>query len=109
VLLLLLHPLAFIGWCVVAAILALAFYLIIGEDRFWRGVVAAHVRFAGLNPVAARRLKVRARLVARRWDRWIAYLPAGMADVLRSPDVRALVLAEKRHDAVLSDRLSRLG
>jgi hypothetical protein len=108
-LLLLLYPVAVIGWAVVAAIFLLALYLIVGEDRFWLGAVSLHGRYARINPAGGRRLRVRARLAARRWDRWVAYLPDRLADTLRSPDVRALVLAERRHDAVLTDRLNRLG
>jgi hypothetical protein len=108
-LLLLLYPVAVIGWTVVAAIFLLALYLIVGETRFWLGVVSLHGRYTRINPAAGRRLKVRARLTARRWDRWVAYLPDTLADTLRSPDVRALVLAERCHDAVMTDRLNRLG
>jgi hypothetical protein len=108
VLLLFLHPGATIGWLLFALIFLVALYLIVGEDRFWRAVAAVHGRYARISPGGARRLKVRAQLAARKWNRWVLVLPQGLADSLQAPDVRALVMAEARHDAVLTERLSRL-
>lgn len=108
VLLLLLHPGATIGWLLFALIFLVALYLIVGEDRFCRAVAALHGRYARVSPGAARRLRVRAQLAARKWNRWVLVLPQGLADSLQAPDVRALVMAEARHDAVLTERLGRL-
>jgi hypothetical protein len=108
ILLLLLHPVAFVGWTLVAAIFLLAGYLMVGEDAFWRGVISMHGRYARVSPEAARRLRVQARLFARRWDRGLHWLPDRMADSLRAPDVRSLVVADARHEAAMLDRLRRL-
>lgn len=107
-LIVLLYPVAVMGWLLVIGILCLALYLIIGQERFWRGIIALFQAYAKKRPGRARVLKVRAYLVAKRWDRAVDWLPDGLADVLRAPDLRAIVAADARHDAVLSDRLGRL-
>ncbi|QJF50167.1 hypothetical protein [Roseobacter ponti] len=108
VLLLLLQPVFVIGWGVLLGILFVAFYLIVGEERFWKGVISQFRRYARRRPDAARRLKVRAWVLSRRWDRYTGILPDAVADMLRSPDLRAMIVADQKHAAALSERLNRL-
>ncbi|WP_295314855.1 hypothetical protein [Roseobacter sp.] len=108
VLMLLLQPVFVIGWGVLFGILFVAFYLIVGEERFWKGVISQFRRYARRHPDAARRLKLRAWVLSRRWDRYTAILPDAAADMLRSPDLRAMIVADQKHAAALSERLNRL-
>jgi len=108
-LLLVLRPGLVIGWSLFAMFLLLVSYLLSGHDRFWRHVVRLYRSFARRQPQAARRLKVRAYLFARKWDRMLEWLPQGLADTLKSPDLRELMSADARHDSAVADRLTRMG
>lgn len=108
VLLFVLHPISMIGWTIFTMIFVLALYLIIGEERFCRGLLAVQARYRRINPSAARVFGLRLRLAARKWNRWVTFLPQGMADALQTPDISAVMRAEARHEAALTDRFSRL-
>ena len=108
VLLVLLRPGLVFGWSLVAALSLLLFYLFMGPDRFWRWVIARFRRFARRRPEAARRLKCRAYVLARKWDSWLTWAPQGFADQFRSPDLREMIVADQRHAEIMAERLTQL-
>lgn len=108
VLLLLLKPFMVIGWTITLIVTVCVVFFALGADTFWRKVISLYQGYRRRYPEAARVLKVRSYAMAKKWDRLLNRLPDRMADVLRVPDLRALVKADARHDAALSDRLTRL-
>lgn len=86
-----------------------ACYMVWGHDVFWGRVIALYRRFQKWSPERARRVRVRAYLMAKRWDRVVGFLPGPMCEALKSPDLRAMAVAEETHSAILSARLDRLG
>ena len=108
VLLLLLRPGLVFGWSLVAVLSLLLVYLFMGPDRFWRWVIVRFQRFARRHPEAARRLKCRAYVLARKWDSLLAWAPQGFADQFRSPDLREIIVADRRHAAIMAERLTQL-
>lgn len=108
VLLVILRPWLVLGWSLAAAFALLLCYLLAGPDRFWRRVIALHAAYARRRPARARRLKLKACWYARKWDRFIQRLPQGLADTMASPDLRGLMQADERHDAVIAARLKRM-
>jgi hypothetical protein len=109
VLLLILRPFLVIGWTLFAAFVVILTYLFMGPDQFWRQIIALHRAFARRRPEAARVLKLRAYVIARKWDSLLCWVPQGLADMLRSPDLRELIAADARHDEAMAKRLGRLG
>jgi hypothetical protein len=108
VLLLILQPRFVLGWLAFAVVLLLACYLLLGADAFWRKAVGLFAVIERYQPKAARRWKLRAYAFSKRWDRHLKKLPDPIADKLRLPDLRGLLAADDRHQAVLDARLSRL-
>ena len=108
VLLLLLKPFFVIGWTAVGFIAVVLTFAILGADAFWRKVIDLYRLFARRKPAAARQLKIRAYLVARKWDRILQLAPAGLADQLRPPDLRDIVAADARHETAMQDRLQKI-
>ena len=109
ILLLILRPFLLIGWALFGAFTVILSYLFMGPDRFWRQIIALHRAFARRRPDAARVLKLRAYVIARKWDSLLRWVPQGLADMLRSPDLRELIAADARHDEAMAKRLGRLG
>ena len=108
VLLVLLKPFMMIGWSLVAAFALLLTFLFLGGDRFWRMVIVLFRAFARRNPSAARVVKLRAYVIARKWNRLMEWVPQGLADCISAPDLREMIAADARHEVALHDRLNRL-
>jgi hypothetical protein len=108
VLMLLLQPLLVLGWSLAAAAGVAIYYLSVGGDAFWRKVISIYRWMQTRWPEMARRIKLRAFVIGRRWDRVLLELPSGLADQLRPPDLRQMMAADARHDAALAERLGRL-
>lgn len=108
VLLLVLKPFFVIGWTAVFVMGVVLCFAVMGADAFWRKVIDLYQRFARRRPEHARVLKLRAYVVARKWDRLLRFLPAAMADQMRPPDLRDVIAADARHALAMQDRLQRL-
>lgn len=109
VLLLLLKPGLVFGSILAALFAVFACYFLMGAEQFWRKILAVHAWMARRWPVTARVVKLRAYVLARKWDAKVAYLPQGLADMLYSPDLRAMLAADARREDVVAERLERLG
>lgn len=108
VLMLLLKPFFVIGWTTVAIMAVVVTFAIMGADEFWRKVVELYQRFARWRPDTARVLKLRAYVWARKWNRLLRFVPDGLADQMRPPDLRELMVADAKHASAMQDRLQRL-
>ena len=108
ILMLLLQPFLILGWSLAAGAAVLIYYLSVGGDAFWCKVLSVYSWMQKRWPDTARKIKLRAFVLGRRWDRVLLELPAGLADHLRPPDLRQMMAADAQHDAALNDRLSRL-
>lgn len=108
VLLLLLHPLLVIGSSLAVMSVIILCYVVVGGDVFWRRVIRLFETLERRVPSLARQIKLRAYAFGKKWDRALARLPDPISDSLRGPDLRRVIAAEAHHDAVLTDRLSRL-
>ncbi|WP_299734835.1 hypothetical protein [uncultured Roseobacter sp.] len=108
ILMLLLQPVLVFGTLLLAAVLFLSGYLIMGSDRFWRRLLEAFAVFARWCPGPARRFRVGCRIAARKWDACLNRLPGRWTDGFRAPDLRQIARADKLHAKVMADRLSRL-
>lgn len=108
VLMLLLQPVFVLGWSLALIAMVLAVYWLIGGDQFWRRVIRAYELAEPRWPVAARQAKLRGYAAAKKWDRLLSRLPVAVSDRLRVPDLRDVIAADAAHDAVMSDRLTRL-
>ncbi|MEE4189422.1 MAG: hypothetical protein V2I76_13365 [Roseobacter sp.] len=108
VLILLLYPFFVLGCALVIVTMVASAYLLWGGDTFWRRVIAGYQRVQQCWPGTARQIKVRAFVLSKKWDRFLAVLPDRLADQLRGPDLRQIIAADARHDVVMSDRLTRL-
>ena len=106
--LLMLRPFTVFGLLFLAIFVLLLVYLFAGPYRFWRGVISFHGFIARYKPSTARVIKLRAYVVAKRWDELLLWAPQGLADFLRSPDLREMVRADKRHHQAYNERLDRL-
>ena len=108
VLLVLLQPglVAGIGLLILASVLLAYFGM--GHEAFWARALGCFAIMRRWAPDTGRVLRVRLWVAARRWNRLTGLLPESLAQRLRLPDVRGIAAATERHDAVLTDRLSRL-
>ena len=108
VLLLILKPFFVIGWTAVFVMAVVICFAVMGADAFWRKVIDMYQGFARRWPAHARVLKLRSYVLARKWDRLLGYLPAGLADQMRPPDLRDVIAADARHSSAMQDRLQRM-
>ena len=108
VLLFLLQPMFVLGWTAFGVVAVLICYHAMGGDAFWQRIVTLFRALERRRPAVARRIKLRSYAFSKKWERQIDRLPLQLADSLRLPDLRHLLAAEERHDAVLSDRLRKL-
>ncbi|WP_298845305.1 hypothetical protein [uncultured Roseobacter sp.] len=108
VLLTLLWPHLIIGSVLISVLSLLAAYFVMGHEVFWRRALGCFSLFQRVAPQTGRKLRARLWLGARKWARLTGLLPESFARRLQLPDLRAIAGARDRHDAVLSERLSRL-
>lgn len=108
VLLVLLHPFIVLSATLFVFGCILVSYFMAGADTFWRRVVTLFQKWERRNPPAARQVKLRAFKFSKKWERTLNWLPDRMADSMRLPELRGLLAADDKHEAALSDRLSRL-
>lgn len=108
VLMLLLQPFFVIGWSVFCVGLVVALYVLWGGDVFWRRLIAVYQNAARRWPEPARSVKLRAYVIGKKWDWIVDRMPDRLAEQLRAPDLRGIIAADAQHEAVLSERLSRL-
>ncbi len=108
VLLLMLKPLMIWASVFLTCFLILLSYLYAGPDRFWRRVISIHQFCSRVAPSAAREVKLRAYVLAKRWDEMLLWMPNSIADELRTPDLRGIIRADKQHHRAMTDRLNRL-
>ena len=109
VLLLILKPFMVIGWTLFAGFVVLLCYLFMGGERFWRAIIAIFQKFKRRRPAAARVLKLRSYVIARKWNGLMQWAPQGICDFFQVPDLREIIAADTRHEAAMSDRLRRMG
>ena len=99
-------------WFVIGAVLALLLtigtFMTLGADRIWHGVLAWLDRVEARDPARAADLRAKLDSFACRWDGILDVFPDGMVDSLYMPDFQAMKQAEADHDAVVSERLSRM-
>ena len=108
VLMLLLQPFFVIGWSLFCVGLVVALYLLWGGNVFWRRLIAIYQKAAHRWPEPARHIKLRAYVMGKKWDWILDRVPDRIADQLRGPDLRRIIAADAQHDAVMSERLTRL-
>lgn len=108
VLMLLLQPFFVIGWTFFLLGLVVALYVFWGGDLFWRRLIALYQKAERRWPEPARRLKLKAYVAGKKWDGILDRIPERLADPLRGPDLRRIATADAAHDAILSERLTRL-
>lgn len=108
VLMLLLQPFFVFGWSLAIIACVFALYYFMGADAFWRRVIDGYRRYHSRFPEIARQAKLRAYVVAKRWDRFLNRLPVAVSDQLRVPDLRHVMAADAAHEAAMSDRLTRI-
>ncbi len=108
VLLLILQPMWIVVPTLLCAIALAIAYHNMGSDGFWQRVVTLFRHWETRQPDKARVARLRAALWARKWDRLLAKLPGDWALHWRAPDLKAIAAAEAKHDAALTDRLTRL-
>ena len=108
ILMLLLQPFLTLGSFLMTFGIAVACRLYSGQERFWGKVISTYRVLARHMPDAARVLKLRAYVVARRWDAFVGQLPEKLAEACSSPDLRGMIRAEEQHLKSVSSRLNRL-
>jgi len=107
-LLVILRPHWFVLGLVLGLMLTVAFVMILGTDRIWRGVLTWLTRVEAHDPARAADLRARLDRFACRWDAVLDIFPDGMVDGLYMPDLQAMQHAEAAHAAVVADRLNRM-
>lgn len=99
-------------WFLISGVLLVAclvgFFLILGSDRIWRGVVAHLARVDSRDPVKGAQLRTRLDRFACRWDGILDRFPDGMVDGLYMPDLQEMQSAEAAHADAMAERLERM-
>lgn len=108
VLMLLLQPFFVLGWSLALCASVCALYWYLGADEFCRRIIDLYRRGERRAPHMARQVKLRAYVVAKKWDYILLRLPEVMANRLRLPDLRDVLAADAAHSEIMSDRLTRL-
>ena len=108
-LLIVVRPHWFVFGVVLAVVVVVAAFLLLGEDRIWAAVLRRLHRIETKAPERAAELRARLDRFAYRWDSVLDYFPDGMVDGLYMPDFQTLEQAEDRHATAMSERLARMG
>lgn len=107
-LLLILHPFWVIGIVLLSVLCAVGALVFLGPDTVWRKIIAYYRFVAQRHSRLARVVRARAYVLARKWDRWVQYLPEGIGQALKSPDLRTIAAEDGLHETAMAQRLSRL-
>lgn len=96
------------GSLVVSVILLASMRIAMGAEVFWRRVLAFYAVVETHRPGLARKIKLRAFVLSKKWQRLLDRLPEAVSDPFRPPDLVAIMAADARYDEVLAARLNQL-
>lgn len=105
-LLLFLRPVLVIGLSLLAALVMIGVFLVVGYDRFWRGAMRAARWYASRHPDRAAAMHEKLDAFALKWDAVLDRFPEGSVDGLYLPDFDSMVTADARHDATMERRFA---
>lgn len=107
-LIVLLKPLLVLSLLVLLAFVVAAFFLLVGGDKIWRGVMLALHQMSDKEPARALRIRKRLDSFAMNWDAFLDRFPDGTVDGLYMPDFQVLSEDEARNEALFARRMEHL-
>ena len=89
-----------------ALLLFVGIFLVLGYDGFWQRGMAMARWYARRNPARSAELHAKLDRFAMKWDAVLDRFPEGTVDGLDPPDFQELQAAEDRHAPALERRLN---